>query len=581
MPRDTAVPKIPLEEGPPLEVGRRILAIWFPSLPTDRLHRRLRAAAKSNQQDGQNGADTPTNLVLTVSESGRLLVSAMDRAAAAEGIRLDMPLTDARALVPDITVLPADLQADTRALAGLADWATRYTPWAAPAGADGLFLDISGCAHLFGGEMALCRDAAARLSGFGYGARLAVADTPGAAWAIARSGPAHVAGYDVAGYDVAGQEGGDDRGILSPGRGRRALTGLSVEGLRLPPRTIADLRRLGLHRIGDLAGLPRGGVTKRFGEQVLLRLDQALGRVGEPISPRLPIIPHAARLAFAEPIGRTEDVSAGLDRLLGQLCKGLEVAREGARRLTLALYRVDGAVIRRSVGTVRPVRAPVPLARLFTEKLDDIDAGFGIETMVLSAEATERLDLEQTDLDAREALRAADALAGLIDRAIGRFGPGSVTRLAPRQSHLPERAVVSLPADAQLGQGLGVAAGKGNRDSYPGERWPAEWRRPIHLFAEPQPIEAIAPIPDDPPVLFRWRGVAHPIALAEGPERIAPEWWLDGPGAPHSRPRDYYRVEDAAGRRFWLFRHGLYDRADGVSSNSAALPAWYLHGLFG
>ncbi len=568
MPRDTAAPETLLED-PPGEVGRRILAIWFPSLPTDRLHRRLRAAAKTSREGGQEATpESPPNLVLTVSESGRLLVSAMDRAAAAEGIRLDMPLTDARALVPDITVLPADPRADARALAGLADWATRYTPWAAPAGVDGLFLDISGCAHLFGGEVALCRDAAARLSGFGYGARLAVADTPGAAWAVARSGPAH----------VAGQEGGDDRAILLPGRGRRALTGLSVEGLRLPPRTIVDLRRLGLHRIGDLTGLPRGGVTKRFGEQVLLRLDQALGRVGEPISPRLPVIPHAARLAFAEPIGRTEDVSAGLDRLLGQLCKGLEAAREGARRLTLALYRVDGAVIRRAVGTVRPVRAPVPLARLFVEKLDDIDAGFGIETMVLSAEATERLELEQTDLDAREALRAADALAGLIDRAIGRFGPGSVTRLAPRQSHLPERAVVSLPADAQLGQGVGQGAGVGHKDSYPGERWPAEWRRPIHLFAEPQPIEAVAPIPDDPPVLFRWRGVAHPIALAEGPERIAPEWWLDGPGAPHSRPRDYYRVEDATGRRFWLFRHGLYGRSD---RDGAALPTWYLHGLFG
>ncbi|MEM8917146.1 MAG: DNA polymerase Y family protein, partial [Pseudomonadota bacterium] len=410
----------------------------------------------------------------------------------------------------------------------------------------------SGCAHLFGGEAALISDLFQRFSEFGYVVRLAIADTPGAAWAVARSG----AGLGKAGDDPK-------KAIVPVGQNRRFLAGLPITGLRLPGQMIVDLRRLGLHRIGDLSGLPRGSITKRFGKEVLLRLDQALGRQGEPISPHLPVIPHAARMAFAEPIGRAEDVTAALERLLQRLCKQLETAREGARQLVLKLYRVDGMVIERAVGTVRPVRDTVLLARLFAEKLDDIDAGFGIETIVLSAHVTEKLELSQNALTDQAALRTASAFADLVDRAVGRFGPGSVSRLSPRQSHLPERAVARLPVD-------------GKTFKLPNEAWPAEWRRPVRLFAEPQPIEAVAPIPDDPPVLFRWQGVVHHVALAEGPERIAPEWWLDGPGNGAARPRDYYRVEDVAGRRFWLFRHGLYE-----GDEAAAPPAWFLHGLFG
>ena len=612
-------------------VARRILAVWLPSLPTDRLHRRLRA--KDLRAKGKP-PDRP--LVLTGEQNGRPVITALDRAAAAEGIRLGMPVTDARALVPELKAMDARPEADARALAGLADWATRYTPWAAPAGREGLFLDISGCAHLFGGEEALLADARTRLEGFGYAARLAIADTPGAAWAMARSGAPARAG-------LAARSGGPKNCIVPPGKARRALGALSVEGLRLPARTLEDLRRLGLHRIGDLARLPRGSVTKRFGAGVLLRLDQALDRVGEPISPSLPVIPHAVRMAFAEPIGRAEDVSAALDRLLERLCKGLEEAREGARRLTFALYRVDGAVIRREAGTARPVRDAKLLARLFAEKLDDIDAGFGFETLVLSASVTQRLALAQAELSEQAALRAADALADLAERAAARFGPGSVTRLAPRQSHLPERAVVSLPLEVRKpGEIKTTHSSEGARPASkpypggvpslvggphpggtpspgedpspggtpgpgegpgPGWGWPAEWRRPIHLFAEPQPIEAVAPVPDDPPALFRWRGRTHPVALAEGPERIAPEWWVDGPGAASARPRDYYRVEDVAGRRFWLFRHGLYGQTEGQGRESAGEeglgeegagmgigtdtgasanpPRWFLHGLFG
>lgn len=510
-------------------MSRRVLALWLPCLPTDRVHR-------------QGGARAGVPLATVAGDRGRRIVTGIDDAAAAAGLFPGMPLADARALDPRVHAVPADPAADARALQGLAAWCGRYTPWAGPHGGDGIVLDITGCAHLFGGEAALARDLCRRVRGLGFAARLAVADTVGAAWAIARVGP----GYGWQGAPLGAA-------LIAPGCAREALAGLSVAGLRLDAATVAGLERAGLRRIGDLHALPRGPLAARFGRRVLQRLDQVSGAEGEAISPLLPVAPHRARLAFAEPIGKTEDVEAALDRLLQMLCRGLEEAGQGLRRADLALYRVDGTVERRQIGTSVPMRRPDALMRLFRDRLDGLDAGFGIEVAVLSAGIVEPMTPAQPMLDRAAAARGGVALAELADRLANRLGEGAVFRPVVRESHLPERAVARQAA----------AAAPLPRS------WPEEVPRPLRLLAMPQPVEVVAPVPDDPPVLFRWNGRPHRVVRADGPERIAHEWWHDRPRTP---ARDYYHVEDADGRRFWLYRDGAYDPDTPCR--------WYLHGLF-
>jgi protein ImuB len=447
-----------------------------------------------------------------------------------------MTLAHARALLPGLHVASADPATDARDLAALADWALRYTPWAAPwdAGADhALMLDVSGCAHLFGGEAALVADVEGRLARFGIQGRAALAETPAAAWAWARFGPRDRFNAD-----------------------RKTIATLPPAALRIDGETAAELERLGLRTIGDLIGLPRAPLAKRFGALVGRRLDQLLGCLDEPISPRQPVPLWQTRLAFPEPVIHRDAVVIALDRLLASLCRLLAREQQGARALTLALYRIDGTHQRIDIATGRAARAPRHLARLFAEKLDSIDAGFGIETAVLAASRVEPFSGDQLGLD-----RATDAVdvAEVIDRIENRLGLGRVFVAVPRESHVPERAVTAAPPAAETGPA----------------RWPADRARPLTLLPAPEPIEALAPVPDGPPLAFTWRRAARRVARAEGPERIEPEWWRAEEIAPaHRRPRDYYRVEDAAGRRYWLFREGLYDGA-------AAPPRWYMHGLFG
>jgi protein ImuB len=295
-------------------------------------------------------------------------------------------------------------------------------------------------------------------------------------------------------------------------------------------------------------------LVRRFGEPVTRRLDQALGRAPEPISPRRPVPARRSLLAFAEPIARADDIAAGLGRLLATLCARLERDGLGARRLELALYRIDGTVMRLGVGTSRPSRDAGHLQRLFAEHMEKIDPGFGIEAMALAALAADPIEPEQSDLEGSDA-KEPECLSMLVDRLSNRLGPAAVFRLRPCESHMPERAVAAAAA-------LGPAA----RAS-----WPRLTPRPVRLLPCPEPVEAVAELPDGPPVLFRWRGAAHRVRRAEGPERIAPEWWRDA-GAPEQATRDYYRIEDEQGRRFWLYRAGLYE--------AEAEPSWYLHGMF-
>jgi protein ImuB len=525
----------------------RVISLWLPSFPTDRITR-ARAAAKAGtgtgaaaQGPGPRG-DRP--LATLAGEQGRLVIAAANEAAIAAGIFPGQPLADARAILPSLEAVDHDASADAAALDRLAEWCSRYSPLVALDGADGLFLETAGCAHLFGGEEAMLGDLQARLGRSGLAAVAALADTPGAAWAVARFG--------------AGVR------LVPEGGAREALANLPVASLRLAPAEVFDLGRLGLRRAGDLYGLPRAPLAARFGGRLLLRLDQALGCVEEPISPCHPVPPYRVRLGFAEPILAAEDIARAIRYLLHELCERLQREQVGARRLDLSLYRVDATVRRLRIGTARPNRDPERLMGLFARHLEKIDPGFGIEVAALAAPVVEACAPEQYALSpdgpAADGPARADLeedLAALVERLSNRLAARAVVRLLPKESHIPERAQRASPALAH----------PPSPSRAPGAARAVSAARPLRLLAIPQPIEAVAPVPDDPPVLFRWRSTAHRVRLAEGPERIACEWWREA--APF---RDYYRVEDTEGRRFWLYREGLY-RPD--------VPArWFLHGMF-
>jgi protein ImuB len=373
--------------------------------------------------------------------------------------------------------------------------------------------------------------------------RLAIASTPGAAFALAHFGR--------------------DRSCVAPGAEAAALAPLPAAALRCPAPVAAQLGRLGLETIGALMGLPRASLSRRFGGQVVLRLDQALGRVREALSYRRPPQPWFARLAFAEPISAPEDMARASADIAGLLCAQLEARGQGARSFELTFHGVDGQPRRLEARLSAAARDPLRLARLFAPRLESVDPGFGVEVVTMMARGAEPLGARQGLLDPDPRALAPETLAPLIDRLVGRLGERAVWRAEPYPSHIPERSSVRRPplAAAQAAAGdLGHNA----------------WRagpRPLRLLKRPEPVEATAPAPDDPPLLFRWRGALHRVRRAEGPERISPEGWrapLVAAGAP---PRDYYRVEDEAGARFWLFRDGPY--------GAGAHPRWWLHGLFG
>ena len=468
---------------------------------------------------------------------------AASRAALRAGIGPGMALPDARAILPSLLAADADPAEDHRALAALAEWCGRYTPWVAPDGAAlagggaAILMDATGCAHLFGGEARMLEDITARIAALGLTVRAGMAATPGAARALAR-------------WTTGGRF-----AIAAPDETEAALAPLPAAALGLTSAAASALASLGLRTVGAVAALPRAALASRFGTSVLDPMDRALGRAPEPVSPAAPPVRHAARLAFAEPVARTDDIAAGLDQLLASLCTGLEREGQGARRLVLALYEPDGRTRQIHLGASRATRDPAHLARLFTEHLDDIDAAFGFDAMTLVATTTEALAERQAPLAGRGTRDTSDAarddtLAALIDRLANRLGADSVLRLAARESRLPERAAVGVPALAFKPNGSAPFAPPGA---------PA---RPLRLLPRPEPVETVALLPHEPPALFRWRRVAHRVARAEGPERIAPEWWRTR----EADERDYWRVEDERGGRFWLYRAG---------------PAWFLHGVYG
>lgn len=472
--------------------------------------------------------------MLAVPGRGAGELHAVNAVAGRAGLRPGQALTDARTLVPGLLVRDAEPAADARALTALARWCRRWSPRTATDGEDAVRVDLTGCAHLFGGEAGLLADMAARLAGLGLTARLAIADHGLAAWAWARFGTG---------------------GILPAGGAQAALADLPVAALRIAPDTAAALRRLGLRRIGQLAGLPRAALRLRFGQDLVRRLDQLAGAAEPPLAPVQVPARFAARLAFAEPLGHGEAIEAAALRLLTRLCRDLERGQAGLRRLRLELRRVDGRVVSVELGTSRPMRAPDHLLRLLRLRLDGLELGFGVEQMRLAALETVPLAAEPVGLVA-----AADAteLACLADRLALRLGPARVTRLGPVASHWPERAQRQLPVGASLAPGLAPSP------------WLAGQPRPLRLLARPRPIAAVAPHPDGPPVRIVLDGTSHGIVAASGPERLLPEWWrTDGT----AWPRDYYRLVAADGRRFWVYREAAKD--------GPTPPAWWLHGLFG
>ena len=476
-----------------------------------------------------------------------------------------MRLADARTLLADLATVRADPAADLQGLERLALWCNRFTPWCAVDASDdgdsgdgGLLLDITGCAHLFGGEAALMDEIAARLAGLGIETRLGLADTPGAAWALARFGPA--------------ANGRPETRIAAPGSTHTAIAGLPVEALRLAVEDAHLLRRLGLVTIGAVDELPRALLARRFpcrerGSAVLARLDRALGRQAEPLVPMVPPPACLERPALPEPLIDRAGLDAALTRLMPGLTASLERDGLGVRRLALWCYRGDGGVVRRAVATARATRDGDHLTRLFQETLETIDPGFGIDLMALRAERVELLAPAQLSLTDDGRRRGNVDL--LVDRLLARLGTGAVCRLEPVACHRPEEAERPVP---------------------PG-REPAPWRetsevpatpqRPFRLFDRPEPIDVMAEVPDDPPLLFNWRRVRRRVMRAARPERIEPEWWV-GAGGRGEAVRDYYRIEHADGRRYWLYRAGLYgDAAAGTGTGTGTSPRWYVHGLYG
>jgi protein ImuB len=541
---------------------RRYLSLWLPRLSSDRAR-----ALRGNEQ----GAPLATYAKV----KGAQQLVCVDRRAAHLGLAPGLPLADARARRPNLVAVEADPAAEAKLLARIADWLQRFTPLVALDGADGVMLDIAGVAHLFGGESAMAQEIETRLAAQGLGARAGIADFPRAAWALARFSKERIAPANAPAKLFA-----------------QLYHRLPLAALGLEAAVVADMARAGLSRIGDVALRPRAPIAARFGETVIARLDALRGLERSAISPRFAAPDFSAERRFASAIQTREAIEATLLRLAEDLSVLLQRQAKGARRLEFALFRVDGAVRRILVGAGRPLNEPRAILRLFRERFeapdeDEFDAGYGFDVLRLSCLLAEPLDPAQGDFARAPHEENKRALADLLDRLSARLGARRVTRIDLVDTHIPEFAVVATPATlggARLSAALRAIPRCAGEDGDPSLRREAERgretmrsmaegappARPLRLFERPEPIEAIAEVPDGPPLRFKWRRAIHEIAAIEGPERIAAEWWRrpDGP------TRDYFRVEDSEGRRFWFYREGLYGR-------EVARAKWYMHGLFG
>ncbi len=448
-----------------------------------------------------------------------------------------MPLAQAQAMVQGLAVVPADPAGDSRALDALAAWGLRYAPLTSADAPDGLWIDATGAAHLFGGETALLTDVVARLACRDVAARAAVADTPGAAWAAARHAEAPAT-------------------VVPTGEAGAWLAPLPIAALRLPADTVDGLSKLGFDRVAQLMTAPRAPIALRFGGTVHRRLDQALGLVFEPIEPVVPPETLTCRLAFPEPLLTPESLASVIGRLADGVCAELERRGQGARRLDLTFERVDRTRQTVCIGTARPSRRAAHLARLLDEQLERADPGLGVEAMSLAVPLAEPLTFAQPKVGVIDSSAANADVSVLVDRLVNRLGVRRVYRAMPVESDVPERSVRKTGPLAPVSKSA----------------WPRSLPRPARLLKPPQPIESMSMLPDAPPAQFTWRRKRHRVHRADGPERIGGEWWKSD--RERIATRDYWQVEDDEGRRFWLYRNG-----DAVDAATGDLR-WFLHGIF-
>ncbi len=487
-------------------ITRRVVSLWFPHLASDRALRR-------------RPVEGPFALILKEQNANRLYC--LNNVAERQGLHRGMPYSDARAFCPDLISRPADLPGDQQFLCALRRWATRYCPWVGLEGRDGLVLDVTGTAHLFGGEASMLSDMRQRLSRARISVQLGVGDNRGTAWALAHYG----------------------EGVAPANEALTVLGPLPVAALRLSEKTTIGLQRLGLRRIADLEQAKRAPLARRFGSDLLLRLDQALGRQPEEITPLTEPPHYGVRMAFPDPIGLTGDVMAATARLLDRLCDKLKSQETGARMLRLTLGRVDHYNQQVELRLAHPLRNAARILPLFERGISAVDAGFGIDRMRIEAVQVEPLPVRQIS---HVTAKHKDKLDDLITRIGTRIGLENIQRFLPAESHIPERSFIIAPAawsEVQSG-------------------WVSLRPRPICLF-RPEPIIGTGP---QPPKQFRWRRMMLTIGRATGPERLAPEWWFEDDNW-RSGLRDYWRVETRQGRRLWLFY-------------TPQNPGWFVQGEF-
>ncbi|HTN62178.1 MAG TPA: DUF6504 family protein [Devosia sp.] len=503
----------------------RVVSLYFPIWPTDRLRRAMGPTAPS--------AETP--VVMLGRQGNRRLVLAADAAARAVGLRIGMPASKAQILVPGLVSYDLDPVGDAEALDRMALWLLRYAPIVAPDPPDGLIIDTTGADHLHGGEEAMLAGLVSRMSASGIEARAAIADSWGAAHACARflALPTFIAPV---------------------GQAPETIRDLPIGALRLPHDVVDGLHTLGFERISEIDAAPRASLTLRFGPELGRRLDQAMGRRSQPFEPiRSPDLIEVRR-AFGEPIGAAETIARYTGKLVVALCEALEAKGLGACRLDLLFHRVDNRIEAIRAGTAVPVRDVKRLTRLLTDRIETVDPGFGIELMSLTATLAEPFGARQIISALVE--EPEPDITDLIDTLANRIGERRLYRFAPVESDVPERSVRRIAATAP--------------DD--GTSWPSEWPRPPRLLMHPEPIETMALLPDHPPVWFSWRGTRRRVARADGPERVYGEWWQRD--AELIAVRDYFQVEDESGDRFWIYRAG-----DGEDPETGS-HKWFLHGVF-
>lgn len=499
------------------KMTKRFVMIWFRYLRTDWFTRRQSMLHS-------------IPFVLASPDHGRMVVTAANTVAQSQGIHVGMVVADARVIIPSLEILDDRPELSNKILKALAEWCIRYTPFVAIDPPDGLILDATGCAHLWGDEKLYLEAIVTRLKALGYHVRAGMADTIGAAWGIAH-------------YEKRNL-------IVESNHQSIALLSLPPESLRLDHETVERLHMLGLTKVGNIVTMQRSALRRRFGHDILERLDQALGNIEEIVQPVQPVEPYQERLPSLEPIITAAGIEIALEKLLETLCTRLQQEQKGLRIAIFKCYRIDGKIEKIEIGTNRPSYNKCHLFKLFQLKIETIEPGQGIEIFILEAQKVEPVSPLQEKLwqttDGLENIH----LLELLDRFSGKFGTNSIHRFLPNEHYWPERSVKqALSIDEKLTT-----------------EWKIDRPRPIQLLAIPQHIEVTAPVPDYPPMNFRYRGKLHKIIKADGPERIEQEWWLQ-----QGQHRDYYYVEDEEGKRYWLFRSGHY---------SDKSYQWFIHGFF-